>query len=265
MINRRELPDQPSALRQVIRSGDWAAPTAGLAQGFVQANLVIVPSSEAEGFRQFCEINPKPCPLLEMTTPGSPVPTRLAPDADLRTDVPKYCIYQHGEVQAELTDLTEHWQDDLVCFLLGCSFTFERALQAGGVPVHHIDADRNVPMYRTNIPCRPAGHFTGPLVVSMRAIAPELVERAAEITSHYPRMHGAPVHVDDPEAIGISDLLSPDYGDEPIILAGEVPVFWACGVTPQAVAVASGIELVITHAPGHMFITDVRDEEFYEP
>ena len=264
-MRERSLPHQPRELRNLIRSGDWAGPTAGLAPGFVQANLVAVPASCAKEFHEFCELNPKPCPLLEMTAPGSAVPERLAPDADLRTDVPMYHVYQQGAVTAKPSTLAEYWRDSLVSFLLGCSFTFERALQAAGILVHHIDAGRNVPMYRTNIPCRPAGRFAGPLVVSMRAIPSELVERATEITSHYPRMHGAPVHVGNPEAIGIDDLMSPDYGDGPIIPAGEVPVFWACGVTPQAVAVASGIELVITHAPGHMFITDARDEEFYEP
>src|SRR4051812_7501126 len=250
----------PGAVRAAIRRGDWTAPTAGLASGFVQANLVALPEADAFDFLRFCVANPKPCPVLEVTDPGSPVPVRFAPDADLRTDVPRYRVYEDGELTGEVTDATDVWRDDLVGFLIGCSFTFERALLAADLPVRHIELGVNVPMYRTAVACRPAGRFAGPLVVSMRPMTPAQAIRATQITARYPSVHGAPVHVGDPMALGISSLASPQYGDAVEIREGEVPVFWACGVTPQAVAAASRPELMITHAPGHMFVTDLVDE-----
>lgn len=250
------------AARAAIRAGQWTGPTAGLAPGFTQANLVVLPQSAAFDFLRFCIRNPKPCPVLDVTDPGSPHPDAAwAAAADLRTDVPRYRVYREGRLIEEPSDLLHWWRDDLVAFLLGCSFTFERALLAAGVPVRHLECGCNVPMYRTNRPCRPAGRFQGPLVVSMRPIPADLVPRAVQVTARYPAVHGAPVHIGDPAALGISDLARPDYGDPVPVNPNEVPVFWACGVTPQAVALTSQVPLMITHAPGHMFITDRLDEE----
>jgi uncharacterized protein YcsI (UPF0317 family) len=247
--------------RQAIRRGEWNRPTAGLAPGFTQANLVVLPREDAFDFVRFCLRNPKPCPLLEVTDPGSPEPAETAPGADLRTDVPRYRVYRDGELAGEPTDVADEWRDDLVAFLIGCSFTFERALLAQGLPVRHIEQGRNVPMYRTARDCTPAGQFAGPLVVSMRPMTPAQAIRATQVTSRYPSAHGAPVHVGDPAELGIGDLGAPDYGEPVEVRAGEVPVFWACGVTPQAVAVASRPALMITHAPGHMFVTDLDDAQ----
>ena len=245
--------------RQAIRRGEWTRPTAGLAPGCTQANLVVLPEADAFDFMRFCLRNPKPCPLLEVTDPGSPEPAQTAPGADLRTDVPRYRVYRDGELAGEPADVRDEWRDDLVALLFGCSFTFERALLAQGLPVRHVELGCNVPMYRTARDCTPAGRFGGPLVVSMRPMTPEQAIRATQVTSRYPGVHGAPVHVGDPSALGIEDLGAPDYGDPVDVRDGEVPVFWACGVTPQAVAVASRPALMITHAPGHMFLTDVED------
>jgi uncharacterized protein YcsI (UPF0317 family) len=249
----------PAEVRAAIRDGAWRGPTAGLAPGFTQANLVVLPEADAFAFLRFCLRNPKPCPVLEVTDPGSPEPAELAPGADLRTDLPRYRVWRRGELAEEPEDVRAHWREDLVGFLIGCSFTFERALLAEGLPVRHVEQGVNVPMYRTNVPCHPAGSFSGPLVVSMRPMTPAQAIRATQVTSRFPGVHGAPVHVGDPERIGIADLAAPDYGDPVDVRDGEVPVFWACGVTPQAVAAASRPELMITHAPGHMFLTDVPD------
>jgi uncharacterized protein YcsI (UPF0317 family) len=251
----------PSAVRAAIRAGDWTAPTAGLAPGRVQANLVVLPQRDAYDFLRFCVANPRPCPVLEVTEAGSPEPVQSAPGADLRSDVPGYRIFREGELVDEVHDIRALWRDDLVAFLIGCSFTFERALLAAGLPVRHVEEGVNVPMYRTSITCQPAGAFSGPMVVSMRPFAPAQALRAVQVTSRYPAVHGAPVHLGDPEAIGIRALERPDYGDPVTIRDGEVPVFWACGVTPQAAAAAARPELMITHAPGHMFVTDLLDDE----
>lgn len=192
---------------------------------------------------------------------GSPHPVRVAPNADLRTDLPRYRIYRYGALEAEVAQITDFWQEDMVAFLLGCSYTFEAALLAAGIPVRHIEEGRNVPMYITNIECNPAGRFQGPMVVSMRPIPSRQVVRAVEVTARYPQVHGAPIHVGDPAAIGIGDLARPDFGDAVTVKAGETPLFWACGVTPQVAARKARPELMITHSPGHMFITDIRDEE----
>lgn len=253
--------DQLSQVRQEIRSGRWQRPTAGLTPGRVQANLVVLPKRLAYDFLLFCVRNPKPCPLIEVTDPGSPVPRKTAPGADLRTDVPRYRIYRHGEWVKEVSDIRPYWTEDAVAFLLGCSFTFESILLEQNIPVRHIEEEKNVPMYRTSIPCEPAGAFQGNLVVSMRPLASRDVIRSIEITSRYPQVHGAPVHVGDPQEIGINDLSRPDYGDAVTVRPGETPVFWACGVTPQAVAAASRPEWMITHAPGHMMITDMKQED----
>lgn len=250
----------PKEIRERIRRGEWRRPTAGCASGYVQANLVILPRDLAYDFLLFTHRNPKPCPLLEVTDAGSPEPVRVAPGADLRTDLPRYRVYRHGLLAEEATDLLSLWRDDLVAFLLGCSFTFEAALLKADVPVRHLEEGCNVPMYITRVPCAPAGVFEGPLVVSMRPIPPDKVARAAAVTARFPAVHGAPVHVGTPEALGIRDLGRPDFGDPVSIRPGEVPVFWACGVTPQAVAMAVKPPLMITHAPGHMFVTDLRDE-----
>lgn len=234
--------------------------TSGLAAGFAQANLVVLPQADAADFLLFCQRNPKPCPLLEVLDAGEATPMRLAADADLRTDLPRYRVWRNGELIDEPTDVTRHWRDDFVSFLIGCSFTFETALQAAGVPVRHVEEGRNVPMYRTNIPCIPAGRFHGEMVVSMRPLSPADAIRAIQITSRYPGVHGAPVHFADPEQIGVKDLARPDFGDAVTMQAGEVPVFWACGVTPQIALVNAAPEIAITHSPGCMFVTDIRDE-----
>lgn len=251
----------PQEVRASIREGKWTKPTAGLALGYTQANLVILPKEWAFEFLLFCQRNPKPCPVLDVTDVGSPHPVRVALEADLRTDLPKYRIYRYGKLDAEVTQITDFWQDDVVAFLLGCSYTFEAALLAAGIPVRHIKEGRNVPMYITNIECTPAGRFRGPMVVSMRPIPSRQVVKAVEVTARFPKAHGAPVHIGDPMAIGIEDLTRPDFGDAVTVKEGEVPIFWGCGVTPQVAARKAKPEVMITHAPGHMFITDVRDEE----
>jgi uncharacterized protein YcsI (UPF0317 family) len=249
------------SVRRLARSGELTGPTPGLAPGFVQTNLVVVPRDLAFDFILFCRRNPQPCPLLDVTDPGCPEPKAVAPGADVRTDVPRYRVYRYGEAIHECLDLLSWWRDDLVAFLLGCSFTFENALLQAGVSVRHIEQGCNVPMYRTSIQCAPAGIFRGPMVVSMRPLTPAQAEEAARICTRYPLAHGAPVHVGDPGAIGIRDIDTPDFGDPVEIRAGEAPVFWACGVTPQAVAMHARPPLLLTHAPGHMFVTDLRDRD----
>jgi uncharacterized protein YcsI (UPF0317 family) len=251
-------------IRRLARSGQLQGPTPGMAMGFVQANLVVVPRELAFDFLLFCHRNPKPCPLLDVTEPGSPEPRLVAPGADLRTDCPRYCVYEHGKLVDEPTDLRRWWRDDLVGFLLGCSFTFENALLQAGVPLRHIEMGCNVPMYRTNIACQPAGAFRGPMVASMRPLSPAQAVKAVQVCSRFPRAHGAPVHLGDPAAIGISDLGRPDFGDPVEIRPGETPVFWACGVTPQAVAMEVKPALLITHKPGHMFLTDLSDTDLID-
>ena len=251
-----------AAARARIRAGEHVGPTSGLAPGFAQANLVVLPADNALDFLRFCVRNPKPCPLLEVTDTGSPRPCTLASDADLRTDLPRYRVFRDGELVDEPTDVTRHWRDDLIGFLLGCSFTFEWALTAAGLPVAHQVNGVNVPMYVTNRRCVPAGRFEGPLVVSMRPFPPSDIHRAVDVSARFPAMHGAPVHVGDPAALGIADLGAPDFGDPARIASGEIPVFWACGVTPQAVALEARPSLAIFHAPGHMFITDRPHVDF---
>jgi uncharacterized protein YcsI (UPF0317 family) len=248
-------------VRRAAARGELTGPTPGLALGYAQANLVVVPRDLAFDFLLFCQRNPKPCPLLDVTEAGSPEPKRVACGADLRTDLPRYRVHRSGELIDEPTDLLGWWREDLVAFLLGCSFTFENALLQAGVPVRHVEAGCNVPMYRTNRPCRPAGVFRGPMVVSMRPLTPAQTVTAVQICTRFPRAHGAPIHFGDPHALGIDDLSRPDFGDPVEIRAGEVPVFWACGVTPQAVAMEARPPLLITHKPGHMFVTDQRDWE----
>jgi uncharacterized protein YcsI (UPF0317 family) len=252
---------EPSAVRASARSGALSSPTCGLAPAYQQANVVIVPNDLAVDFLRFCERNPKPCPLLDVTEPGSWEPRRIAPGADIRTDVPRYRVYQHGVLVDEPGDIVRWWRDDLVTFLLGCSFGFEAAMRRAGLPVRHLDEGCNVPMYRTNVPCAPAGIFSGRLVVTMRPLTPAQAIEAVVITSRYPHAHGAPIHFGDPDAIGIANLARPDFGDAVTIRSGEVPVFWACGVTPQAVLMDAKPELAITHSPGCMFVTDCLADE----
>ncbi|HEY4313413.1 MAG TPA: putative hydro-lyase [Pirellulales bacterium] len=253
----------PREVRAAARAGKLLTPTAGLARGYVQANLVILPARDADDFAQFCRLNERPCPLLEQTEMGNPEPVQSALGADLRRDVPRYRIFRHGHHEpVEPTEVTSLWRDDFVGFLLGCSFTFEAALEAAGLSVRHIHERRNVPMYRTAIACQPAGRFAGPMVVSMRPYRAEQIEQVIEITSRYPTMHGAPLHVGDPAALGITDVARPDFGDAVTIHEDEIPVFWACGVTPQLALLAAAPEIAITHSPGHMFVTDWKEEAF---
>jgi len=247
--------------RMEIREGLWRKPTSGMALGYTQANLVILPKELAYDFLLFAYRNPKPCPILDVTDAGSSEPKGVAQGADIRTDIPKYRVYKKGRLELEVDDITSCWRDDFVAFLLGCSFTFEKALLENDIPVRHMEQGRNVPMYITSIETRPAGVFHGNMVVSMRPIPQELVIRAVQVTSRFPAVHGAPVHIGEPSKIGIHSLDKPDFGDAVDIRDGEVPVFWACGVTPQAVAMKSKPEIMITHSPGHMFITDVKDEQ----
>ncbi len=255
------LPTNPSKVRELIRSGQWRGVTSGVAPGHVQANLAILPRDLAFDFLLFCQRNPKPCPLLEVVEAGGTEPSLTAPGADIRTDIPGYRIYENGELTAEVLSLVDHWRDDLVSFLLGCSFSFESAMSDAGIPLRHQELGCNVPMYITNIPTTPAGVFSGPMVVSMRPIQRKQIVRAVQVTSRFPATHGAPVHIGEPAAIGITDIGQPDFGDSVELRDGEEPVFWACGVTPQAVALNSKPSLMITHAPGYMFITDQRDAD----
>ena len=246
-----------NAVREAARCGDVRGPTAGMAPGFVQGNLVIVPADAADDFSRFCHLNPKPCPVLAVSERGDPRVPALGEDIDLRTDLPCYRVWRDGEIAGELPDISHLWRDDLVAFVLGCSFSFEDALMAAGIPLRHVEKGTNVSMYRTNIGCQPAGRFAGPLVVSMRPFTAADAIRAIEITSRFPAAHGAPLHLGDPSLIGIHDLSRPDYGDPIDVYSNELPVFWACGVTPQAAIAAARIPFAITHAPGCMLVTDI--------
>jgi uncharacterized protein YcsI (UPF0317 family) len=244
--------------------GGLVEPTAGVAPGVTQANLIALPRDWAYDFLLYAQRNPKPCPVLDVSDPGSPN-TVLAESADLRCDLPLYRVWRDGKLAEEITDATAIWAEhpDLVTFLIGCSFTFERALTDAGIEVRHITDRTNVPMYRTNRACRPAGRLHGEMVVSMRPIPAGRVADAATISGRFPAVHGAPVHVGDPARIGIADIMAPDFGDPVRIEPGEIPVFWACGVTPQAAVMASGVPFALTHAPGHMFITDLPDTAYH--
>lgn len=252
---------KPAAVRKLIRSGAIDFQTSGMCNGYAQANMAILPKELAFDFLLFTQRNQKPCPVLDVTEVGSPVPRLIAPDADLRYDIPRYRVYRKGELVDEVTDLEKLWRDDLVAFLLGCSFSFEGPMLDAGLDVRHITDKHNVPMYITNIACVPAGVFHGPMVVSMRPMTPKAAIRAIQVTSRMPFVHGAPIYFGDPAGIGIKDIDKPDFGDPSVIKPGEVPVFWACGVTPQAVAMAVKPEFMITHAPGHMFISDVPNAD----
>jgi uncharacterized protein YcsI (UPF0317 family) len=251
----------PADVRRAARAGRLTGQTSGLAPGFVQANLAILPGDLAAEFLRFCQRNPKPCPLIGMSEPGDPMLPELGADLDIRTDVPRYRVWRDGELAEEVDDIRAFWRDDLTAFLIGCSFSFEEALLADGVPVRHIAEGRNVPMYRTTVPTRAAGPFHGPLVVSMRPLKAADAIRAIQITSRLPAVHGAPVHLGDPSLIGIRDIARPDYGDAVRLEPDELPVFWACGVTPQSVIAAAKPAFAITHAPGCMLVTDLKNAQ----
>jgi len=260
-MNKKIKSLKPAEIRAVIRNGSWDKPTTGIALGYAQANLVILPKKYAFDFFLFCQRNPKPCPLLEVLEPGDFRPDFLASEADVRTDAPRYNIYVRGCLKESPTSLEEFWRKDFVTFFLGCSLSFEEAMIRAGISIRHIEEEKNVPMYVTNIQCRKSGIFYGPMVVTMRPILPTKVVKAVQVTSRYASVHGGPVHVGDPTIIGIRNLEKPDFGDPVTIKKGEVPVFWACGVTPQAAMMAAKPDICITHAPGHMFITDILNEE----
>ncbi|WP_034993380.1 putative hydro-lyase [Liquorilactobacillus vini] len=249
----------PVELRQLIRRGEYTDQTSGLAPGYTQANLVILPKKLAYDFLLFTQRNPKPCPILEVSDVGSRKLHRFATDIDLANDFPKYRIYRHGVLDQEVTSVEPYWRDDLVSFIIGCSFSFESELITAGIEVRQITEGVNVPMYNTNIALDPAGRFHGNMVVSMRPIPEEQVVTAVKVTAAMPRVHGAPIQIGDPAKIGISDLAHPDYGDAVTIKPGEVPVFWPCGVTPQNVIMQTKPDFVITHSPGHMLVTDVKN------
>jgi uncharacterized protein YcsI (UPF0317 family) len=252
----------PAELRRMVARGEYTKPTAGQCPGFVQANLAAFPSKYADDFERFCQANPKPCPLLEVVGPGTPISQILAPGADLRDTIPYYQIWQDGRCTATVESLHHLQTEDYVFFLLGCSFSFEEALIKAGIPLRHISEGKNVAMYKTTLPLVQAGPFQGSMVVSMRPIPSELVSKAASITSRYPRVHGGPIHFGEAEAIGITNLQKPDFGDPIEIKRDETPVFWACGVTPQNVVQQARLPQAISHAPGFMFVSDLRNSSF---
>ena len=249
-----------ATVRAAIRAAEYAGHTAGLGAGCLQANVVIMPEGDALDFMRFCQRNPKPCPLTGVSDTGNPMMQTMGRDIDIRRDVPAYNIYRDGVLDGSVSDVCAFWQGDMVAFALGCSFTFEHAVQAAGIPLWHIQNDTTVPMFRTSIETVPAGRFGGPMVVSMRAIPENRVAEVIEISRRYPLAHGAPVHVGSPSDIGIADIAQPDWGDPAPVEPGEIPVFWACGVTPQVAVEQAQLPLCMTHKPGHMLITDVAED-----
>jgi uncharacterized protein YcsI (UPF0317 family) len=250
----------PGELRRKVRAGEHTVNTSGFAPGFVQCNIVILPSDCAHDFLRFCQLNPKPCPLIAVGQPGDTALPTLG-DIDIRTDVPRYHVFQHGELTDEVSDISDLWRDDWVTFALGCSFSFEEALIADGLEVRNVTQDCNVPMYRTGIDCLAAGPFAGKMVVSMRPFAAQDAIRAIQICTRFPMVHGAPIHLGDPGLIGIADLGKPDYGDAVSVEKSEIPLFWACGVTPQLALTAARLPMAITHSPGCMLVTDLRNSQ----
>ena len=251
------LPTEAARVRRMIRTKEWVSHTSGLAPNHVQGNVVILPEAHASDFLRYCQRNPKPCPLLAVSEPGDPRLPQLGADLDIRTDVPRYRVWRHGELVSEPGDISELWRADFVTFVLGCSFSFEQALRDAGLRLRHIEEGKNVAMFRTSIETVPAGMFRGPLVVSMRPMRAADAIRCVQVTSRFPGAHGAPVHLGDPALIGIADLARPDYGDAVHVAKDELPVFHACGVTPQAAIERARPALCITHSPGNMLITDL--------
>lgn len=249
----------PQEVKKLIRAGKIDFQTSGMCTGYAQANLCILPKDYAFDFLLFCMRNPKPCPILEVGDVGSREFKAMASEGDVCTDFPKYRIWKNGVLEKEVTDISEYWQDDFVYFLIGCSFSFESEMLEADIPVRHIEENVNVPMFNTNIELASAGAFHGNMVVSMRPIPNDLVVKAVEVTAAMPKVHGAPIQIGNPQAIGILDVNHPDYGDSVTINEGEVPVFWPCGVTPQNAVMQTKPPIAITHAPGHMFITDVKN------
>lgn len=249
----------PRQVRELIREGKITTHTSGMCPGYAQANLAVLPKDLAYDFLLFTQRNPKPCPILEVSDVGSRNLPFIAPGCDIAKDIPKYRIYEHGVLTGEYTDVTDFWRDDLVAFLIGCSFSFESELIDAGIEIRHNTMGRNVPMYITNIETTPAGIFHGPMTVSMRPIPYDQIVKAVTVSGALPQVHGTPVHIGDPSVIGIKDINKPDFGDPVEIHDGEVPVFWACGVTPQSVLMSVKPDFVITHAPGYMLITDVKN------
>lgn len=247
-------------VRAAIRAGAYQGHTSGLAAGKLQCNLAILPERYALDFLRFCQRNPKPCPIVGVSDSGDPFLPTLGHDIDIRSDVSKYRVFRDGNLSDEVTDITNVWTGDMVTVALGCSFTFENALLRNGIPVRHIETGKNVPMFRSNIDLVPAGPFSGKMVVTMRPIPAALVDQATRISGQYPQAHGAPIATGDPAQIGIADLSQPDWGEAVEIKPGEVPVYWACGVTPQNVLLAANLPLCITHSPGHMLISDVAED-----
>ena len=249
----------PYEVRKLIREGKITHQTSGMCDGYAQGNLLVLPKKYAYDFLLFTMRNPKPCPILEVGDVGSRLVKKMADCADIATDIPKYRIWRNGELECEVNDISSYWREDLVYFLIGCSFSFEGELLAADIPVRHIEEGRNVPMFLTNIECEPAGIFHGKMVVSMRPLTGEQAVKASAVTSQMPRVHGAPIHIGDPSVIGIEDVNHPDFGEAVTINEGELPVFWACGVTPQSAVMSAKPDFAISHAPGHMFITDVKN------
>lgn len=258
---RSLLYSEPAALRAAIRAGKFSAHTSGQCPGYAQANLAVLPKEYASEFLRFCQLNPKPCPILGISDPGDPRIPALGPDVDASTDLGGYYVFRNGEMVEEAANLKAVWRADMVAFAIGCSFSFEEALAEGGIPLRHFERGCNVAMYRTNIATQGAGRFGGPTVVSMRPMSPANAIRAIQITSRFPNVHGAPIHFGDPAAIGIKDIATPDFGDAVEIREGEVPVFWACGVTPQSAIRAAKPPLSFTHKPGCMLVTDLRNSQ----
>ncbi|MDO4465056.1 MAG: putative hydro-lyase [Bacillota bacterium] len=251
----------PVKVRETIREEKITGPTSGMCPGYAQANLVVLPKEYAYDFLLFTQRNPKSCPVLEVSEEGDRYLRRIAPGADIASEIPKYRIYEKGVLTGEYTNVESFWRKDLVSFLIGCSFSFESELLDAGIEVRHISMGCNVPMYITNIECEPAGIFSGKMVVSMRPIPYEQIVKAVTVTGQMPKVHGTPIHIGDPSVIGIKDVNKPDFGDAVSIMPGEVPVFWCCGVTPQSVVMNVKPSFCITHAPGHMLITDVKNTE----
>jgi uncharacterized protein YcsI (UPF0317 family) len=251
----------PKVLRQMVRDGKWRTSTVGMCPGYVQANLVILPRDDALDFAIFCMKNPQPCPILGVLEAGNPKVDDLAEDSDIRTDLPQYRVFKEGALVEEVDDIRHLWRDDLVTFLIGCSYTFEEALTRGGVPIRSYLQRKDVGVYVSALQCRPVGIFSGPMVVTMRPIPPHLVARAVQITSRFPKTHGAPVHIGDGASIGVPDPTKVDFGEPPDMEEGEVQVYWGCGVTPQMVALKSRVPFMITHKPCHMYVTDLTIDE----